>query len=186
MRDGIWTRSGSPCATYGGTHFKPYVALAVTLGLPFAVITDWDPVAGGEPSLGWHRALSLVEHALALRGKGPLNAALKKKLAEDEKTLREVAAKIGIFMNSDTLEVEMANTPPLLNPLIDILEGEQFGPKRRARLKAWKADPSSIDGEQLLAMIADVGKGRLAARLAAKAVGLKPPAYIKDALARVV
>ncbi len=177
---------GITVCNVGGTHFSAYVSLALRLGLRFSIITDWDPLGGGKRPLGWDRSFGLIEHVLAIKGPRPLKAEEKKQLLSDEQTIRDAAAKIGIFSNTETLEVEIAKTPGLVKPLLAILEAENFGPKRQARLAGWKADPKTIDGEQLLAMIADVGKGRLSARLAEKAVGLKPPEYIRNALKRVV
>lgn len=79
----------------------------------------------------------------------------------------------------------MANTPALLHPLLDILSEQDFGSVRTARIAAWRAGVA-VDGAQLLAMIADIGKGRLGARLSKKAAGLKPPTYIESAINAVV
>lgn len=177
---------GITVCNVGGTHFAPYMALALRLGLRFSIITDWDPVGGGKRPLGWDRSIALIEQLLAIKGPRPLDSVEKNQLTSDEQALREATETIGIFTNTDTLEVEIGKTPTLVNPLLAILEAENFGPKRQARLAGWKADPKTIDGDQLLAMIADVGKGRLAARLAEKAVGLKPPDYIRKALKWVV
>lgn len=89
-------------------------------------------------------------------------------------------------MNNSTLEVEIATSRELGGALLSILEEEEFGALRRARISQWKADVNTIDGEQLLSMIADVGKGRLAGRLAKKAIGLEPPAYITEAIKQLV
>ncbi|WP_176454561.1 hypothetical protein [Tardiphaga sp. OK246] len=43
-----------------------------------------------------------------------------------------------------------------------------------------------MDADQLLAMIADIGKGRLSAKLAKKAGGFAPPDYIGNAIKFVV
>ena len=95
------------------------------------------------------------------------------------------AAKSNIFLNDRTFEVSVANTPALLKPLLDILGEQDFGSVRTGRIAAWRAG-AAVDATQLLAMIADIGKGRLGARLAKKTVGLKPPAYIESAINAVV
>ena len=82
--------------------------------------------------------------------------------------------------------MEIAGSSDLVTPLLAILEAQSFGTARRKRLERWKGDRTTVNGEQLLAMVADVGKGRLAGRLAAKAVGLAPPAYVADAIRYVV
>lgn len=81
--------------------------------------------------------------------------------------------------------MSVANTPDLLKPLLDILGEQDFGSVRSRRIAAWRAG-TAVDAAQLLAMIADIGKGRLGARLSKKAVGLKPPTYIESAINAVV
>ncbi|MEI6051956.1 MAG: hypothetical protein WCQ44_04585, partial [Opitutaceae bacterium] len=61
--------------------------------------------------------------------------------------------------------------------LVSVLEAEGYGTVRRARLTSWKDGTTPVNAEQLLAMVADVGKGRLAGRLAKAA---------KDLLSRVL
>jgi putative ATP-dependent endonuclease of OLD family len=176
---------GIAVCNVGGTNFGPYLRLAVELGLRFSVITDWDPVEGGKRALGWDRTLRLLEDLRALGAASTMNAKERKKLESDEDALREAAAANGIFLNQATLELDVASTPSLRAPLISVLEKAEFGPVRRARLASWKEGKTNVNGEALMAMVADVGKGRLAARLAAAAKGLKPPSYIVDALKHV-
>jgi putative ATP-dependent endonuclease of the OLD family len=176
---------GITVCNVGGVNFSPYVKLATALALPFAVITDWDPLDGTKPPLGCRRTLDLIDDIRQTRGEKPLQAVRRATLEADEERLREVAKKAGVFLNYSTLEVEIAETAALAGPLLSILEAENFGTTRRKRLDRWKANPSTISGEPLLAMVADVGKGRLAARLARKAVGLTPSAYIAAAIKHV-
>lgn len=122
---------------------------------------------------------------LETKGKVPLEASLRAALEADDSRLRETAKRAGVFLNTSTLEVEIAGAADLVGPLLSILEAENFGTRRQQRLAQWKANPCIVNGEQLLAMIADVGKGRLARRLAIKAVGLAPPAYIAEAIQHV-
>jgi len=176
---------GITVCNVGGVNFSPYVKLATALALPFAVITDWDPLDGTKPPLGCKRTLDLIDDIRQTKGKKPLQVDKRTALEADEKRLRKVAKKAGVFLNHSTLEVEIACTAALVEPLLSILEAENFGTTRRNRLARWKADPSTVRGGPLLAMVADVGKGRLAARLAGKAIGLAPPAYIAAAIKHV-
>jgi putative ATP-dependent endonuclease of the OLD family len=57
---------------------------------------------------------------------------------------------------------------------------------RTHRIAAWRARKTPVDSAQLLAMVASIGKGRLGARLAKKAVGLRPPVYVENAINTVV
>ena len=46
---------GVTVCNVAGTNFGPYVKLAEALGLPWVVITDWDPLDGTKPPLGRSR-----------------------------------------------------------------------------------------------------------------------------------
>lgn len=176
---------GISVCNVGGTHFRPYVKLAEALSLPFSVITDWDPLDGAGPPLGRQRAIDLIDDILSMLENKPWDDKDRADFAAlGDPEFRHAASEPGIFLNESTLEVEIA-TSAVGSTLLAVLDAEHFGKVRRERLARWKADPSSVDAEQLLAMVADVGKGRLAGRLAAKAVGLHPPAYIAAAIKHV-
>lgn len=176
---------GIAVCNVGGVNFMPYVRLALALDFPFAVITDWDPI-GPQPPLGRKRALDLIDAVLLARDGHGLEAADRTALEADDTALRETVSAGGVFVNESTLETQIAATADLVAPVLSVLEAEQFGSVRRARLAAWRADPLTVEPEQLLAMVADLGKGRFAGRLAAKAVGLPPPTYIANAIQHVV
>jgi putative ATP-dependent endonuclease of OLD family len=174
---------GITVCNVGGTHFSPYTKLAVALGLPFAVITDWDPVPEPGLPLGKKRAIELVDELRQFKGKGPLSAQDRAKWeASEGDAFRKSYGSAGIFLNASTLEVEIAGSDDLSTALLSVLEAENFGSTRSKRIAAWKAGAAQVDPEQLLAMVADIGKGRLAGRLAAKAIGVTPPAYIAAAI----
>ena len=173
---------GITLCSVGGVNFSPYVKMATALSLPFVVITDWDPLDGSKPPLGRKRALELVADIRRIRNQPPVDPVAIRKVEADDKQLQSAVKKYGIFLNSNTLETEIAQTNELVDTLLSILEAENFGAKRRERIDEWREYPSMIDAEQLLSMIADVGKGRLAGRLATKANGLTPPKYIEAAL----
>jgi putative ATP-dependent endonuclease of OLD family len=138
---------GITLCSVGGMNFSPYVKLAKAFGLPFAVVTDWDPMPAPDPPRGRNRDILLV------RGKPPLEPHRRKALAADDAILRDKVTKAGLFVNESTLEAAIGQTPELSSVLLAILEAEKFGPTRRARLDQWKADPSTLDPEQLLAMV---------------------------------
>lgn len=52
-------RLGITVCNVAGVNFTPYVKLAASLGLPFAVVTDWDPLDGTKPPLGKARTLNI-------------------------------------------------------------------------------------------------------------------------------
>ncbi|WP_457661275.1 hypothetical protein [Sinorhizobium medicae] len=99
--------------------------------------------------------------------------------------LVDAAVRTGIYLNEQTFEVSVANTPGLLAPLLDILSEQGFGSIRTKRIASWRSG-TAVDPAQLLAMVADIGKGRLSSRLAKKSAGLVPPKYIADAIQHVV
>lgn len=169
-----------------GTNFSPYVCLAATLSLPFSVVTDWDPQENSKQAYGWSRSSKLIEAIREARGEAPLSSTIQKQLAIDESALREAAPTYGIFVNQDTLETEISNTPSLVESLLDVLIEQDFGLKLSKRLEEWQEDHSEIDSAQLMLMIGYVGKGRFADQLAEKVGGLEPPEYIKRAIEHVV
>jgi putative ATP-dependent endonuclease of OLD family len=178
---------GVAVCNVAGVNFTPYVKLAATLGMPYAVITDWDPLDGAKPPLGKERALALQAARRLAQGKPPTPPDFIDKIRglEDQK-FREQLGRVGVFLNASTLELAVAESAALRDPLLTVLEEENFGPIRSARIAAWKTGKVVVDGEQMLAMISEIGKGRLAGRLAAKATGLAPPDYIRAAVEHVI
>jgi len=175
-------RLGISVCNVGGAHFDPYVKLVGALGLPFAVVTDWDPLDGTKPPLGKTRALGIWDAYCAVSGTTPLSPSDRAMWeAADYPTFSAGWAQAGIFLNEQTFEVAIANTPHLLGTLLDILDEQKFGAKRTGRIAAWRSG-TAVDADQLLAMIADIGKGRLSAKLAKKLPGLAPPSYIASAI----
>lgn len=85
------------------------------------------------------------------------------------------------FLNDQTFEIAVADKSDLLKALLDILDEQGFGTKRAARIEVWRKG-TPVDPDQLLAMISDIGKGRLSGKLAKKLPGLTPPAYIAAAI----
>lgn len=176
---------GISVCNVGGVNFRPYVKLATALALPFAVITDWDPMDEGKPPLGRKRALDLIHDIQTVRGIDVLKPAERAALGADDEKLRRTSATYGIFLNNKTLEIELAQTTALITPLLSILEAQEFGAIRRKRLQSWKSDPTAVDAEQLMSMIASIGKGRIAGRLASRSIKLEAPEYIQAAVRHV-
>lgn len=173
---------GISVCNVAGTNFTPYVKLAGSLGLPFAVVTDWDPLDGTKPPLGKARTLEIWDAYCTVSGNAPLTPAERTSWeAADFQSFATGWAQSGIFLNDLTFEVAVANTPKLSEALLSILDEQGFGPKRTARIVAWRSG-TAIDPDQLLAMIADIGKGRLSAKLVKKLPGLTPPSYIASAI----
>lgn len=177
---------GVTVCNVGGANFSPYARLASALSLPFAVITDWDPRADGNRAYGWMRTYNLIRAIRRARGDVRPTAARKTELKGDEDALREAAVTHGVFLNDNTLETEIASTPELIEPLLEVLGEQGFGRTLQERIEAWQEDADEIDAAQLMLMIGYVSKGRFADQLSEKVGGLEPPAYIRAAIEHVV
>lgn len=177
---------GITVCNVAGTNFCPYVKLACSLGIPFSVITDWDPLDGTKPPLGKARTIGIFD---AL---GDLNIVSKLTPSgliwcEDANftDFSQWGSTFGVFLNDLTFEVAVSYESDLVGALLDILEEQGFGSIRMKRIASWRLG-TQIDPSQLLAMISSIGKGRLSAKLAKKVPGLAPPAYISSAITYVV
>src|SRR5690606_11036653 len=176
-------RLGITVCNVAGVNFTPYVKLAASLGLPFSVVTDWDPLDGTKPPLGKARTLDIWDAYASVSGNNVLTSSERASwVASDFATFSNAWEKIGVFLSSQTFEVSVANTPTLLGALLDVLSEQGFGSIRTKRIAAWRTG-MPVDPTQLLAMIAYIGKGRLSAKLARKLPsGQNPPVYIANAI----
>ena len=176
-------RLGIAVCNVAGTHFSPYLKLAASLGLPFATITDWDPLDHSKLPLGLTRVLDLSDACASVAGQPGLTP--EQRVAWQRTDYAQFSAgwaPIGYFLAEQTFEVAVANTPGLQGVLLDILAEQGFGSIRTARIASWRSG-TPVDPAQLLAMIADIGKGRLSAKLRKKLpLRLFPPAYIANAI----
>lgn len=184
---GFATQMGKPLDSLGisvcsvsGTNFRPYVRFLEALGIPFAVVTDWDPSATGKP-LGLNRSLALVAVIERMRTGAIPTVLIEELKALDFDKLDPRLAEFGIFINIHTLEVDLFEGR--FGPaMIATLREAKFGPERSARIDEWEADPSKMDSANLLAMIEDMGKGRFAQRLSTRISHIAPPTYISEAI----
>jgi putative ATP-dependent endonuclease of OLD family len=179
---------GITVCNVAGINFNPYVKLAEGLGIPSAVITDWDPLNGTKAALGRARCLGIWD------SRYKVNPALGEIKETDRKYFEDVCefsefsetwAQYGCFLNDETFEVAIAQTGNLSDVLLEILDEQGFGSRRTKRINEWKSDPSKIDSTQLLAMVKDIGKGRLSGKLKKKISDKKliqVPKYIQDAI----
>jgi putative ATP-dependent endonuclease of OLD family len=162
---------GISVCSVSGTNFAPYIKLLGDegLGIPFAVITDYDPTDDGG-SLGVNRLTALLE---LITGEEPD--------FEDEAALLGAAEAMGIFLNEYTFEVDFfrcGRHKSLCNTLSELTTNGAA--KKRAA--AWKEDPNSLDPDQMLEDIDAIAKGRFAQRLASRLKGDACPKYIRDAV----
>lgn len=164
-------RLGITVCAIGGTNFVPYVKFLTELDLPFAVLTDLDPVEEGA-SLGERRAARLL--ALSLDKPAIKNA-------KDAGELLTVARSNGIFVNSHTLELDLWNAGAA-GVICDTLL--TFGPSKRIaeELAQWKEDTDTMSAERLFLLFDRIGKGRFAQRLCPKIKADHCPEYIRQAM----
>lgn len=175
---------GITVCSVAGTNFTPYVKFLSALEIPFAVITDWDPVAGKKP-LGMKRAVTLVMLAEKIRTGGPpetLFNELKQMIQTgDELGLKDRLNTFGTFTNNHTLEVDLFHDG-FAEPILDTLRERNLSTERESWVEGWTEDHSTLDVGRYLTLIEAVGKGRFAQRLASRVGGMVPPDYIRNAI----
>lgn len=174
---------GVSVCSVAGTNFLPYVKLLSSLGIPFSVITDYDEV--GTTPLAYNRALKLVKII------DEMNAGLDSiALIKEIQALKyygesfERCREFGIFVNEDTLEVDLF-AGDFASVMIEALR-EAAGKTLKEKLDVWAADTKAVKRADLLAAIEAMGKGRFAQRIAGRVGGLKVPEYIAAAIKHVI
>ena len=175
---------GITVCSVAGTNFVPYAKFLRALGIPFSIMTDWDPADGMRP-YGFNRARKLIK-TITADADGNVQAAVETVLgANNEDGLRQLARRHGVLLNEDTFEVDMFNGG-FHQEIIETLRERLFSKERSSWIDAWEADPDSLDREQFLALVEAIGKGRFAQRLASRLSRKDPPGYIANAIQFVV
>lgn len=166
---------GITVCSVAGTNFAPYVRLLSSKGLsiPFVVLTDFDPIAGGG-NLGEKRVAELVKLLSPdeeIRGKKP----------ED---LLRLAPKKGIFLGEHTLEIDLfkCGRHKGMCRTIEKLTENQAAAKRA---KSLAEDPGTLDPDRFLSDLEAIGKGRFAQVYAKRIKKPLCPEYIKSAIERI-
>ncbi|MFZ5593337.1 MAG: ATP-dependent nuclease [Pseudomonadota bacterium] len=173
---------GITVCSVAGTNFIPYVKLLASLGIPFAVMTDWDDLEGYDNPLGLTRSLEIVSAIEQIRtGRVPKKLVDDLKNIEDPNEFCDRCAGYGVFSNFDTLEVDLFNDDAHRTLVAATLREGPFGAKRLGRVDEWEKS-KKIDRAQFLSMVEEIGKGRFAQRLAASIDKQKPLQYIADAI----
>ena len=179
---------GVTVCSVSGTNFRPYVKFLSSLSIPFTVITDWDPKDGKKP-LAVNRLIKLIEAIEKVTSGDGVSVAVTElkalRVAKDYPGISDRGETYGLFTNEVTLEIDLLDTE-LLEPFFETLSEHKWSTGRVAKIESWEADYDLIDEIELLAMVETIGKGRFAQRLASRANGIAPPAYIKDAIEFVV
>jgi len=174
------------CAVHG-IDFAPYAKLLGqgALAVPHVVITDFDPYETGKgtESRGMRRGVNLAD---AL---GVLKSELDGLYASgDWEQLRQRLAEVAVFVGGTTLETDLVDAgllPEIRETFADLHAPQDFV----ALLDQSIAAGTPLDPETRARMLRGVermGKGRFAQRLAARVDAARSPAYVKDAITRIV
>jgi putative ATP-dependent endonuclease of OLD family len=176
---------GITVCSVSGTNFKPYAKFLTGLGIPFSIVTDWDP-RGGQHPLGRKRSLKLIG-AIEGQRTGVDSAELVAQLDAIPNGARfhESCAAHGIFTNEDTLEVDLFNDDDFTASIIETLRERNFSNTRQAWIDDWEENPENLNIENYLKLVEAIGKGRFAQRLASRINDINPPKYIADAITYV-
>nr|WP_321440364.1 AAA family ATPase [uncultured Hyphomonas sp.] len=177
---------GITVCSVSGTHFRPYVKFLTSLGIPCAVITDWDPRENDKLPLGYNRTWRIVQDILTLSSAEGADETIQEiKEIESYAEFCERCEEYGVFSNERTLELDLYDEG-FDAAMALALKDFPFGTARMSKLDDWLADSKQVDDELLMKMIDAVGKGRFAQRLLAHAEGIQPPDYIRKAIQYVV
>lgn len=169
-------KKGISICSVAGTNFSPYVKFLTSIGTPFTIITDRDPLNLPVP-LGVTRIDKLLELVVPLyrAGENPEAAIILAGQAQ------------GIFTNTQTLETELINSPILKVIVCDILL-EEHGDRLRVGpiIESWKNGQTPVDMPALLRYIQEIGKGRFAKRLSNRLPDGHCPQYITSSLEYII
>lgn len=175
---------GITVCSVAGTNFMPYAKFLRGLGIPFSIVTDWDPRNGKRP-LGYNRSIKLVRTIEHIRtGEPPTELIDELKALNDYDEFGERCEEFGVFTNAHTLEVDLFQDG-FAAPMAATLREHNFSAERMSWIDAWENDPDALDIDNFLAMIDGIGKGRFAQRLVSHMGDLEPPAYILNAITYV-
>lgn len=177
---------GITVCSVSGTNFTPYAKFLTALGIPFSIITDWDPRAQGGP-LGFNRSWKLVETIETTRtGTSPKALIKELRAIEDGHKFATRCEAHGVFSNIDTLEVDLFKDENFTQSIVETLRETSWSSEREGWIDGWEDDAETLDVDNYLKLIDVVGKGRFAQRLASRIKGVVPPTYIGDAISYVV
>lgn len=172
LLDADFDELGISVCSVSGTNFAPYARLLSEkgLGIPFAILTDFDPQDDGT-ALGPARVIKLLAEVMEQRAFATLS--------HGERLSR--AAGSGIFMNDYTLEIDLFRSGchrEMCETLVELTDNEAA----QNRASTWYDDPSAVTESRLLKDIGAIGKGRFAQRLAARVRADGCPSYIREAI----
>lgn len=172
---------GITVCSVAGTNFTPYAKFLEALKIPFSIITDFDPDA----DRGQKRTVALARLLDSMRTDKYDDDYFDDLLETSEwERFDSSIEEFGVFTNADTLEIELFEGKFTAAMIAGLREGN-FGNVRNSRIDAWEKDPKSVNRDQLISMIEDIGKGRFAQRLATRIGRVEVPGYIERAIKHV-
>jgi len=161
-------KKGISICSVAGTNFAPYVKFLRSIGTPFTIITDRDPLNLPVPI-----GITRIDELLGLMIPAYISG------VNPEATIIIAGQAQGIFTNTQTLETELINSPVLKIIICDILL-EEHGDRLHVGpiINCWKLNQVPVDMPSLLRYIKEIGKGRFAKRLSNRLPTGTCPAYI--------
>jgi putative ATP-dependent endonuclease of OLD family len=161
---------GITVCNIGGTNFTPYVKLLGERGLamPWAVLTDLDPVPKKKKTLGRPRVRRLLAELM------PADELEEVATAD----LAAEGRKRGLFLNAHTFEVDLFNAGNH-EVMCEALSALTTNKAAMSRAEGWAAEPDALAVGPFLRDIEAIGKGRFAQRVAAAMTDPIVPRYIR-------
>jgi putative ATP-dependent endonuclease of OLD family len=98
-----------------------------------------------------------------------------------DEAISSIATNFGIFLNEHTFEIDLF-LAGLHEKMCEVLVDLSSNGAATKRATALKVDPATIDREQFLKDIEEIGKGRFSQRLASVLDQQICPKYIVDAI----
>jgi putative ATP-dependent endonuclease of OLD family len=181
---------GITVCSISGTNFGPYVQLLGPkgLGIPFVVLTDFDPKSEEISQEDADPDDAGVEDCY---GKNRVVNQIMKSLMDEEhwnttnfEDIIQLAPTHGVFLNTFTFEIDLFKAGAHTSYYHAVCE-LTTNKKMHARFLELSNDSNSLVPKQFLKDIDSIGKGRMAQRLAAimtKKNDKACPKYIQDAL----
>lgn len=175
---------GITVCSVAGVNFVPYVKLLSGLGIPFAVVTDWDERPQNDP-LGYERSLKLISTSFEpLLGEAPTELLKELRALTDMDEFGARCEEFGVFSNRNTLEIDLFEDG-FADAMIGALREHPFGEQRQGWIQEWEDNNDTLHQKRFMSMIETIGKGRFAQRLIAHMEDTPPPDYIRNAIAYV-
>ncbi|WJT08345.1 ATP-dependent nuclease [Vibrio harveyi] len=164
-------KKGISVCSVAGTNFTPYVKFLKSIGTPFTIITDRDPLDRDIP-LG----ITRIDELLSLMDSNHVSD-------QSEAEIITNGQAYGIFTNNETLEAELISSLPLKLAVCQILlEKHGDRPRVGATIRAWMDGTSLVETAALLRYIGEIGKGRFAKKLSHVLPAHSCPQYIVSAI----